>query len=298
MQRNPNSEIFFYPSQANTFFFNTLLKCVDHVVETARLLLPFFLGSAALNISRGTIWLSDETEGPSGRPQCQEQWTHQRQMEQIHNWCRFRGVCRDERAWSQRVLNIWSRTWCYCGADKQARWPRKVWQMGNTCSAVTVESLNVIILKIGGKRGFSSLLHVLQTSQSTVVQNLFGESSGLYDINYKKNPDIFSEQLFKKGLFLATFIQKEKVKMHMTPHTPGLFTLHFDIIWSECLSRRHLSRSCLALCQLDLWLRLKQQYHRPGASTGATERQSPTAYTNTRVMPQQHTRVTDISFFI
>lgn len=110
----------------------------------------------------------------------------ERQMEQIHNWCRFWGVCRDERAWSQRVLNIWSRTWCYCGADKQARWPRKVWQMGNTCSTVTVESLNVIIPKTGGKRGFSSLLHVLLPSQSTVVQNLFGESNGLYDINYKK----------------------------------------------------------------------------------------------------------------
>lgn len=70
--------------------------------------------------------------------------------------------------------------------------------MGNTRSAVTVESLNVIILKIGGKRGFSSLLHVLQTSQSTVVQNLFGESNGLYDTNYKKKPRHFLGTAFLK----------------------------------------------------------------------------------------------------
>lgn len=107
--------------------------------------LVFFLCSAALNISRGTIWLSDEMEGPSDRLQCQEQWTHQRQMEQIYNWCQFQGVCGDEWAWSQGVLNIWSRTWCYCRANNQAWWRQKVWQMDHLCSTLLMGSLNMIV---------------------------------------------------------------------------------------------------------------------------------------------------------
>lgn len=90
--------------------------------------------------------------------------------------------------------------------------------MGNTCSAGTLESLNMIVPKIEGGKGGASPPNVLQTISQLLYkicsENLTGSTKPIP----KTNRQFLGIAFLKKGLYLATKIYQEKVKMHMIPH--------------------------------------------------------------------------------